>query len=103
MSPIFTTTYTDNLKCVRNKTNGNIEVHNCSESLKQEEKSTQKCLQDLNVSEELQKTCSAKLNDSVSKINELQEDYAITAITGGIVGGFALAMLVTLVIILACW
>ena len=102
MSPIFTTTYTDNLKCVRNKTNGNNEVHNCSESLKLEEKSTQKCLQDLNVSEELQKTCSAKLNDSVSKMNELQDEYAIT---GGIVGSFALAMFFALVIIsiLACW
>ena len=98
MSPIFTTIYTDNLKCARNKTNGNIEVHNCSVSLKQEEK----CLQDLKVSEELQKTFSAKLNDSVSKMNELQEDYAIAV---GIVGFFALAMLVTLVIlgmILAC-
>ena len=40
--------------------------------MKQEELLTQKCRQDLNLSEELQKTCSAKLNDSESRINESQ-------------------------------
>lgn len=44
----------------------------CLENLKQEELLTQKCQQDLNLSEELQKTCSAKLNDSESRINESQ-------------------------------
>ena len=100
--PIFTTTYADNLKCARNKTNGNTAVHICLENLEQEEKSIKKCLQDLNnISGELQKTCSAKLNDSESKTKELQEGYRIAV---GVLAGFiglAIFVIAVILVILA--
>ena len=66
--------------------------------MEQEELLTQKCLQDLKTSEELQKTSFAKLNNSESNESQVPIGYKIAAISVSFIvlalEGFIVAILI---------